>query len=241
MKLVKIFIFFAFLLAFAVCAAAQKTKPTKGLDNLDLMNMNRQSTNSGSGIVSPNELEGFEFFKTGKLSNIKIGVSTKTDIQKIFGSDCEKPCDYDSNWTITFDYFSESQVLVEKKYDQKLKESIQTNYIPKKEFIGKIESVMLRPKKKLSFDNITFTDSFKKHSFVDNGILSPDAKDGVSIDVYLDSYGLQYFIFDKFPSDNFKDTFNLRKQFANFRKGDLISIKYTIPEDMESIFFVEDN
>lgn len=240
MKLAKSFIVFTFLSAFALQVSAQKTKTSRGLDNLDLMSKNRQSINSGSSIVTPNELAGFEFFKTGKLNNIKIGASTKADIQKIFGSDCEKPCDYDSNWTITFDYFSENQVLVEEKYNQKLYKSVHTNYIPRKEFIGKIESVMLRPKKTFSFDNITFTDSFKKYSFIESAYLNSDPKDGVLIDGYLDSYGLQYFIFNKFTSENIKD-FNLRKLFANLRKGDLISIKYTIPEDMESIFFVEDN
>lgn len=235
MKPTKIFITFIFLVVFAFCGAAQTPKTTRGLDNLDLMNTNRQSTNSAD-IVTPNELDGFGFFKTGKLNNIKIGVSTKADIEKIFGSACEKPCDYDSNWMITFDYFSANQVLVDNfnKPDEK-------NYVPKKEVIGKIESVALRPKKTISFNNITFSNNFQKYSFLESGYINSADKDGVLIDIYQDSYGLQYLIFDKFTSENFKDTFNLRKQFANFRKGDLIIIKYTIPEDLESMFFVEDN
>ncbi len=242
MNRAKIFIAFISLLLFVICGAAQTIKSTKGLDNLDLMNVNRQTKNSGAGIVTPNELEGFEFFKTGKLNNIRIGISTESDVQNIFGSSCEKPCDYDSNWIITVVYFDESDILIENKYDQKSNKTIETHYIPKKEVIGKIVSVEVRPKKRTSFENVNFSGNLKKFSHLENGYLTPSiSKDGVLIDIYADSYGLQYLIFDKFTSDNFKDTFNLRKRFSNFSKGDLITIKYMIPEELESNFYVEDN
>ncbi|HLM61236.1 MAG TPA: hypothetical protein VK308_10555 [Pyrinomonadaceae bacterium] len=235
----KFFIALAFLLAFAVCGAAQKAKTPKKLDSLDLINMNNQSENLELGFVTPNELEGYEFFKKGKLNNVRLGVSTKADIENIFGSDCKKPCDYSSNWTITFDYFSETLFVVEEKYNKNLNKSVEKNYIPKKEVVGKISSVWVRPKKRISFENVIFSGQFKKHSYLESGYLRSEAKEGVLIDFYVDIYGLQYLVFDKFTSHTFKDTFNLRKQFENFRKGDLITIKYTIPEGIENSLFVE--
>ena len=235
MNRAKNFIAFTLLLVFAVCVSAQKTKTTKTLDNLDLIKMNNQSENLEPGFVTPNELAGYEFFKKGKTSKIRLGVSTKMDVESLFGSDCRKPCDYDPNWSIAFDYFEKDLVVIEG-----LNTSVEKQYVPKKESVGKISSVSFRPKKKTSFENTTFSNEFKKHSYLETGYPAPTDKNGVLVDVYTDSYSLQYLIFDKFTSDTFKDTFNLRKQFSNFRKGDLIIVKYTIPEELQNRFLVED-
>jgi hypothetical protein len=197
--------------------------------------MNNQVENLEPGFITPNELEGYEYFKKGKLNKIRLGVSTKANIEEIFGSDCEKPCDYDSNWAITFDYFNKDSVIV-----KNLNKLVEKQYVPKKETVGKISSVRISPKKRVSFEDIAFSNKFKKHSYLETGYPRSTDKDGVLIDVYTDSYGLQYAFFDKFTIDTFKDTFNLRKQFSNFRKGDLIIIKYTIPEELENEFLIED-
>lgn len=239
MNSAKFFISFIFLVAFAVCATAQKIKTAKKLDSLDLLKMNDQSENLEPGFVTPNELAGYEFFKQGKLNKIRLGVSTKTDIEEIFGSNCEKPCDYDPNWLISFEYFNKGLFLIE----ENLIKSTEKHYVPKKEVIGKIRSVIISPKKRVSFDSFTFSNEFEKHSYLETGYLrrndKTDKDDGVLIDVYTDSYGLQYAFFDKFTGDTFKDTFNLRKHFGKFRNGDLISIKYAIPEKLQNIFFIE--
>ena len=234
MKSARLFIAFTFLLIFAVGASAQKTKTTRGLDNLDLMTINRQSTDDRSGIVTPNELEGFQFFKAGKLSGIRIGVSTKTDIQNIFGSACEKPCQYDENWMISFDYFSAGQTLIEN-----LGKPNQKNYVPRKEAIGKIEEVRIRPKNQISFKNITFPANLKKYSYSETAYSREEIRDGVEFDIYADSFGLQYLVFDKIASGTAKQVLDSRKQFSNFRQGDLIIIKYTITEEMQNNFFAE--
>lgn len=239
MKPAKTCIAFIFLLVFTVGARAQTAKTSKGLDSIDLLNMSNKTENSKSGFVTPNELEGYEFFKRGKLGNIRLGASTKADIEKIFGSDCKKPCDYDPNWTIEVEYFTESLFVVEENYDKTLNKTVEKNFVPKKEAVGKISSVSLRPKKKISFANVIFPGEFKKYSFLETGYLRPQGKDGVLIDFHVDNYGLRYLVFDKFTSNTFKDTFNLRKQFENFRQGDLITINYTLPEEIENSFFVE--
>jgi hypothetical protein len=235
MNRAKIFITFTLLLAFAVCISAQKPKTTRGLDNLDLINMSSQSKNSESGIVTPNELEGYEFFKSGKLKQLRIGFSTKADVAKIFGSACEKPCQYDANWRITFDYFSATEVLV-----KNLNKTDEKNYVPRKEAVGKIQEVRIRPMNQISFQNVTFPANLKKYNYSETGYSRPEIRDGVEFDIYADSFGLQYLIFDKLAGDKSKFTLDSRKQFSNFRQGDLIIIKYTITEEMENNFYVEE-
>jgi len=86
MKRVKIFIAFAFLLAFALQVSAQVN-------------------------LFPNELKGYEFFAKGKLKDLKLGISTPKDIKDNFGENCENSCEYDENWMITFDFFSKNQTI----------------------------------------------------------------------------------------------------------------------------------
>ena len=213
MKSTKIITSFIFLLIFTICVAAQTGKTSKRLDSIDLLKMKSKPEKLELGSVTPNELEGYEFFKKGKLNNVRLGISTKADVESIFGSDCKKPCDYDSNWTIAFDYIGESLTIVKNfnRPDEK-------NYIPKKEAVGKIISVSLRPKKRISFENVVFSAQFKKYSYLETGYGRSEGKDGVWVDFYGDIYGLQYLVFDKFTSSNFQDPLNLRKHFENFRK-----------------------
>jgi hypothetical protein len=242
MRAAKILIIIVFLLVFAVQVLAQTGKTTRGLDSLDLIDMNNKANNSGSVLVTPNELEGYEFFKKGKLNSLRIGISSPADVEKIFGSDCKKGCDYSPDWTLAVDYFDKSAVLVSRTYDKTRNAYTEKQFVPKKEIVGKIESISFQPKKKVSFINTVFPAEFTKYSVVDPGFINLERKDafGASIDFYMDSYGLQYLIFDKIVNDQLKDTFNLRKSFAKFQKGDLISIKYTITEAMESRFWVEE-
>jgi len=53
----------------------------------------------------PNELKAFRFFNQGKLKGLQLTVSTRENVKKNFGSDCETSCDYDDNWKIDFSYF----------------------------------------------------------------------------------------------------------------------------------------
>jgi hypothetical protein len=53
------------------------------------------------------------------------------------------------------------------------------------------------------------------------------------------SFGLQYFISDKIVNAKLKDSFNLKAEYGKYQKGDLITIRYVIPENMESRFLVE--
>lgn len=240
MKSIKIFIAFTFLLAFTVCVSAQTVRTPKKLDNLDLINMNNQAKNLEPGFVTPNELEGFEFFMKGKLNKLRLGVSTKADVRKIFGTDCENPCDYDSNWMVKFDYFEKDFMLISEIGNKNQSNLIEKHYIPKKESIGKVLSITLQPKNRVSFSNIAFSGEFNKSSYLETGYPSPQNDVlGVSLDHYIDSYGLQYFVFDKIVNETLKDTFNLKNE-ANYQKADLVMIKYMIPKELENMFFMEE-
>jgi hypothetical protein len=50
----------------------------------------------------PNEMKGFEFFGKGKLKLIRLGISTKNDLDKIFGKTNDSFYEYDQNWIMSF-------------------------------------------------------------------------------------------------------------------------------------------
>lgn len=116
MKFVKIFIVFTFLLAFAGCVSAQSNQ-------------------------YQNEIEGFKFFKDGKLKDLKLLFSDKDTVKAIFGEKCDFVCDYSEDWKIGFTYVSSSWS----------KEFIDGNserlYKPKPEFVGKLSTLAFHPKK----------------------------------------------------------------------------------------------
>jgi hypothetical protein len=241
MKSVKIVIVLTFLFTFVFSVVAQKTKTSKKLETLDLIVMNNKAKNLEPGFMTPNELEGYEFFRKGKLNKLRLGVSTKVEVKKIFGSDCEDLCKYDSELTIQIDYFDETLVIVDRTFDKDRNEYNEKQIAPKRESIGKILSIALQPNKRVSFNKLPFSREFKKSSYLETGYGLPDTNDvlGIAFDYYGDSYGLQYLIFDKILNESLEDTFNLKAKFVDYQKGDLISIKYMIPEELENRFFDE--
>jgi hypothetical protein len=194
MKLVKIFIFFTFLLAFAVCVSAQS-------------------------ISYPNELKGYEFFRSGKLKGIKLGYSTKEDIRRIFGENCENGCEYNKNWTINIDYF-------EGISRETTKDNIKQKFVPANEFLSNINSIKLLPKNKISF--LKFISS-NKLRFSGGGYscffggLGDNAN--ISFDIYQFTETVSYSV----CSESTNSICN---------KGDLITIDYQLPSELEDKFFV---
>ncbi len=193
MKVAKISIVFTFLLAFAVCVSAQSNP-------------------------YPNELKGYRFFGKGKLKELKPGVSTKQDVIKIFGENCEDVCDYNQNWIINFTYFDN---VTKGGWGR------EKTYIPISKYLGKLYSISLRPKLKISFKKAVFPSHFK---FSTGG----SREDGVTIYnlAYTDKYGLEYLIFDEIKLTKYKNTFK-------WKRGDLLSIEYQIPVRLEKKMFIE--
>lgn len=214
--------------------AAQQGK-RRGLDSLDLLNSTKaESDTSASNLTSPNELDGYDFFRLGKLNGLRLGMTTKSEIVKLFGSECEQFCDYDSSWSVGFDFFSENEMMIEA-----LGKPGEKQYVTRKEAAGKMEEVLLRPKRRISFENVTFPAAFRKHTYLETGNPGSGRKDGVWMNIYEDDFGLQYWIFDRFTAANLPDPLEVFKEFKNSRKGDLIAIKYTIPAAKQGLFLVE--
>ncbi len=185
----------------------------------------------GEPNTYPNELEGYNFFDRGKLRGLKLMVSTKEDVTKIFGSDCDSDCDYDDNWKINFNYFG--GISKEKTVGDR-----RIRFVPKKELVGKIYSISITPKQRLPFDRVVFPIQFKRlanfsvgHNFKPDGRMSKAV--GTSYKTYLDRYGLRYAIY--------QDGYTIGDvEKSDRRKGDLMFIEYAIPDKIEETTFVEE-
>jgi hypothetical protein len=190
------------------------------------------------GQVSPNEMPRYEFFKEGKLKPIRLGVSTKEDMRRIFGNTCESTCEYDASWKIYADYYDDRVEFSRRSGDTKESET-ETEYIPRPEFVNKLESLRLTPKKRLSFLKISFPRTF---STGDSYFIADDwDEDGfagavhTTLTIYADGYGLKYSVFGAETFNNLRDKSPEEKEPE--RKGDLISIEYSIPDSFEDVIF----
>ena len=231
MKSAKIFIVFTFLLAFAVCVSAQNDSIPSVVKFGDLLEP-KKVKDLKFGFSTTNELKGYEFFGKGKLNKLKIGVSTKENVKAILGNTCEEFCNYDSNWKIRFEYFDEKTTYTTKSYDGNGNKTDAKKFVPLSEYFGKIRSVEFIPKKRVSFSKAIYSNEFHKASSVVFGDDFSGNSVGVAIDSYTDGYGLRYTIFDKI---NYTSLKNKDKRL----KGDLISIEYKIPKELEDKMFVE--
>lgn len=131
-----------------------------------------QSANSNQDSANPfpNELDGFKFFGEGKLSPLRLGVSTEKDVEEIFGAPVEivansklfansKTYDYNSDWLIRIYYFDPEK-------SKRIIGSIVNRVVVTKtfallpEYIGKMNYVQMIPKKKIPFPEITSRNNF---------------------------------------------------------------------------------
>ncbi len=198
MKQAKLFFVLTFLLAFAICVSAQS-------------------------VQFPNELKGYEFFGKGKLKKIKLGASTKKDIKKIFGKDCEKECDYDENFKIKFEYLAALD-------DCMTTEDIRDRAMcPQSAFVGTLSSITLEPKKYQMLKDLP-TSKFNKFSGGSTTAKGNGASS--SYTSFTDKYGLRYSV------NNESGVFY--SQYPPFIQGKLYSIKYIFTDDfIRKVFTVE--
>src|SRR5512140_1778331 len=98
----------------------------------------------------PNELDGYKFFGSGRLKGLHLLTSTRDDVKRVFGADCESSCDYDANWTVSFEYFDE--VWTREESNNRGDRSV---YKLDGRYLGKLRQIDLKPKKSVFFDNIT--------------------------------------------------------------------------------------
>lgn len=147
----------------------------------------------------PNELKGYDFFGSGKLKDLHLTASSKNDVKKVFGENCEKHCDYDEDWLISFKYFEDIWV----KTDRNEKDEKLTYFLDSK-YLGKLRSVEIRPKKQVSFVNVAFSNAFQQ--LVSTTIT--DARTGKSSmtanDAFQDLHGLSYELYSRTNYDDIK-------------------------------------
>ena len=211
MKAMKLLSIFVFSILLFVSTAAQDAKPLT-------FTVAATGETVELGAHTPNEMPGFRFFGDGRLNALKLGVSTREEVRKIFGKPHESSnenydfFDYDRDWEIKFYYISASDR--------------NTNYlpshIPASEYVGKLRTVALFPKKAFSMTETIFPAAFKKYS---GGGYYP--KEYVAMDLYRDDYGLNYEIFRKSDPPS-----------RTLRSGDLVSIRYHIPHQLMDRMFI---
>jgi hypothetical protein len=225
-------IFLAMLFSLAPFARAQETKvDIPGIpNNIPMYNSNaeqaeREKTIEGLklGDVSPNELKGYEFFGSGRLKGLRLGVSDRQDVIKIFGKSCEKICSYNDKWSIAFTYFRDGALLP-------LNGKAAIVILP--QYAGKIHRIYLYPKKKTFALEIKFSDEFNLSTV--SGTSLPGKKPGMTFETYADGYGLSYEIANKTVYKAEKD-----KETYSTGKGAFWSIQYGIPIQIEKTMFVE--
>lgn len=203
MKSAKIFIVFNFLLAFAVCVSAQ---------------------------INPysNELKGYEFFGNGKLKDLHFTVSSKDDVEKIFSADCKKQCDYDADWSVRFEYFEDIWI----KENRNEKDGKLTYFLNSK-YLGKLRSIEIRPKRQISFADVSFPSQFQRLSLTSTSLFDSDKNRLIGDEAFQDSSGLTYEIVNETINYKFKN-----KETKSYNKGDLVLIRYDIPKELKTILFV---
>ncbi len=177
----------------------------------------------------PNELEGYDFFGNGKLKDLKLGFSTKENVKKIFGKKCDSSCDYDTDWTINFSYYENA--WTKEDIDQKNKKIV---YYLDSKYLGKLRKIEIRPKKQVSLGNVSFPNAFQKLS---RSSITNDTrirkKRMITYELFQDSYGLVYELFDRADYDDIK-----LKGEKFYNKGDLFSIQYNVSKEQEKEMFI---
>ncbi len=193
MKSAKLFIVLTFLLAFAVCVSAQISD-------------------------FPNEIEGYEFFKSARLNGLKLLVSDRNDVKAVFGEKCDNGCDYDEDWEVGFSYVN---TIWNKKITENGTEKI---YRPKPELIGKLAGITFRPKKLILLSEYAMIPQEIKCS------------SGIAYGKYI--YKSRSCIDDKRVNYNISDETLENKEIV---KGQIISINYISSEkDDDDIYILVD-
>ncbi|MGH9948438.1 MAG: hypothetical protein ACRD6X_14765, partial [Pyrinomonadaceae bacterium] len=160
----------------------------------------------------PNELPGFEFFGKGKLKDLRLGVSTRDDVKKIFGRECENRCNYDADWSIGFEYYDD--IWIKENRNEK---GEKLTYLLDPKYLGKVHSILIYPKKQISLTDASFPEIFRRLITTS----TTDSRSGKSRMTVNDSFqepnGMTYEIYSRTNYDDIKN-----KKLTTFHKGDLV-------------------
>lgn len=174
----------------------------------------------------PNELKGYEFFGKGKLSGLRLITAGKADVRRQFGDDCEKTCNYDSDWSIHFEYFED--IWSTSSFNE-AGEKISYTLDPK--YLGKLRSVRLFPKNEIMLGDKDFSALFTRQIITS----TTDGKSGNSRttvkNAYSDEFGLTYEVYNRTNYDDFRNT-------PKRKEGELVQINYDLTRAARKTLFV---
>lgn len=183
---------------------------------------------SGQANQYPNEIKDYEFFGSGRLKDLKLAASSANDVVRVFGEKCGRRCDLDSNWVISFKYFDDIWVKTSRNDKGEL-----DRYLLDSRYLGKLRSIEIRPKGKVSFLTIQFPSIFERLV----NASTADARSGNNSmtvnDAFSDSDGLSYEVYSRTNYDDIKN-----KNTKLYDKGDLVLIRYAISRETEKSLFV---
>ena len=174
----------------------------------------------------PHELKGYEFFGNGKLSGLRLITSGKADVRKQFGDNCEKTCNYNSDWRIQFEYFEDIWSISSRN---EAGERISYTLDPK--YLGKLRSVRLFPTKEIMLGDKDFSALFTRQIVTS----TTDGRSGKSRmtvnDAFSDEFGLTYEVFNRTSYDDFRNT-------PKRTEGELVLISYDLTRAARKALFV---
>jgi hypothetical protein len=165
----------------------------------------------------PNELEGLKFYGKGKLSSITFGVSGIDDVRGILGAPLQSRSgtdvfDYDADWLIVFGYFY-AGFSTTSTYTSENGVGVTKKYVLNPEYIGKINYIILRPKKSFPFSRTSNSDDSLKEYRQKNDKFYR----------YADRDGLTYKVYD---GDAGRLIYGLGKTDVTISRADLMEIEY---------------
>jgi hypothetical protein len=181
----------------------------------------KANTPLDSGNPFPNELNDLKFYGKGKLSGVKLGVSTIDDVRSIFGTPLERNFyteiyDYDSDWLILFEYIWQGRAFQKESFENGV--AVKKWFITNPDYVGKISGIRLQAKKNIQFDELSYPDKTVK----------PWKYPGKATDFYYnyaDRYGLNYKVIDR----EVKMDSDLKEANVSFKQGDIMEIAYHFP------------
>jgi hypothetical protein len=170
----------------------------------------------------PNEAQGYEFYNQGRLKGLCYLVSTKDDVKQIFGNDCARGCDYNEDWKMEIRYVGEHW----QRYSTVRGE--QTKFFkPLPEYIGKLYSITMYPKRVISFTNVAFPKEFYCYNYW-IGISDSFKRTRIKLDGCTDLENNLTYSFYGEPTEDGK-----------YKKGDVRLIIYDVPSETENKIWVE--
>jgi hypothetical protein len=155
-----------------------------------------QELSQKRGGVYPNEISSLKLYKGAKWRSIVPYVSTQLDVESILGS--PHPISIEAfGWIGGYDDDPEWKIVV-----------FYVGNVCPGALTGRVESICLWPKKRVSLKGVLFSKRFEK-----SGVNYPDQ--GIELSVYRDSFGLSYSVYDRDTPD------------GRIHAGDLHQISYS--------------